>query len=154
MFNHIKTNQPYYSVREKINYYKRVIDGKEPNASPTARRIAKGRLRTLQRLDSRSFDEPELIMTNDKHFGNESKPRIAAVVDKDSKWRLLVIGSHKRKTDALVLDKQPDRQLSGRKVWIDRSEVYETRDVNGVKKLSRYDKTKIKAMFCKKNSND
>ena len=150
MFKHGMTGKVYYSVREKINYYKAVIDGRR-DAPAATKRKAKLRLKTLEKLNARTFDEPTLIVTDDKHFGNEiAKPRAAAIVDKDNKGRLLVVGIHHRTANEIILDKNPARQISGRKVWIDRSDVYETKDILGLKPLTKYDKEKIKQILQKK----
>ncbi|MBO5027150.1 MAG: hypothetical protein J6C23_02665 [Clostridia bacterium] len=150
MFIHGKTKKKYYSVREKINYYKKVIAGKQ-QAPPTTKRKAKARLRTLQRIDSQTYAEPTFIVTNDKHFGNGiDKPRLGVVIDTDSRGRLLVASVNHRTSKAVILDKQPFRQVDERKKWIDKSEVYETKYIDSVKSLTRYDKAKIIDILRKK----
>lgn len=150
MFKHGMTGKIYYSVREKINYYKAVIAGKKEAPAATKRK-AKGRLRTLERLNARTFDEPTLIVTDDKHFGNGlHKPRAVAVIDSDDKGKLLVVGIHHRTTNEIILDKDPSRQISGRKVWIDRADVYENKSIPELKHFTQYDKEKIKEILRKK----
>ena len=90
MFIHSKTGKKYYSIREKINYYKGVIEGKI-QAPPKAKRKAKARLKTLTKLNDRAYNEPTLIVTNDTHFDNKiSKPRLCIAYKVDSKGRVLV----------------------------------------------------------------
>ncbi len=150
MFEHGKTKKKYYSVREKINYYKRVLAGKQ-QAPATTKRKAKARLRTLQRIDSQSYTEPTFIVTNDKYFGNGiDKPRLGVVIDTDNRGRLLVASVNHRTSKAVILDKQPFRQVDERKKWIDRSEVYETKYIDGLKPLTKYDKAKIIEILRKK----
>lgn len=150
MFKHGKTNYTYYSVREKINYYKSVIAGNR-EAPVATKRKAKARLKTLQKINTQSYAEPTLIMTDDKHFGNGmSKPRIGVVIATDEKNRLLVAPLNKRTTQAIILDNQINRQVDERRAWIDKSEVYETKYVDGVKSLTKYDKEKIKCILRKK----
>ena len=151
MFVHGKTGKKYYSVREKINYYKKVIACKVPDASAATKRKAKLRLKTLQRLNNRDYSEPCLVATDDKHFGNStSKPRGCVVVDCDQFGRLLVSPLRKRVTKLIVLDKDPDRQVGDVKRWIDSSEVYEIKSISNMKSLNRYDKEKVKSILRKK----
>ena len=151
MFKHGKTGQVYYSVREKINYYKAVIAGKK-DAPAATKRKAKFRLKTLEKLNARTFDEPTLIVTDDKHFGNEMhKPRLGVVVAQDKRGgdRVLVAPIHHRTSKVVVLDKTPDRQIDERKNWVNKSEIYETKYISGVKPLTKYDKAKIRLNFDK-----
>ena len=144
MFEHGKNKDKYYSIREKINYYQKVIKGTVV-ASAKTKRKAKTRLKTLMKLNERRFEEPTLIVTDDKHFGDGiSKPRLAVVVDTDpKKGKLYVASVNQRTSKAIILDNQIDRQIDERKKWIDRSDVYETKYIKGVKPLTRYDKRKI-----------
>ena len=101
MFIHGKTGKKYYSVREKINYYNKVIAGKVDAPAETKRK-AKLRLKTLNRINSAEYSEPSLIVKNDKHFGNGiNKPRACVVIDTDSKGRLLVSSLENRNTKIL-----------------------------------------------------
>ncbi len=150
MFEHGKTKKKYYSVREKINYYKRVIAGTQQAPAATKRK-AKARLKTLEKINTQTYEEPTFIVTNDKHFGNSiDKPRLGIVIDTDSRGRLLVASVNHRTSKAVILDKQPSRQVDERKKWIDRSEVYETKNIDGVKSLTKYDKAKIIEILRKK----
>ena len=150
MFIHGKTNKKYYSVREKINYYKKVIAGTQ-QAPASTKRKAKARLRTLQRIDAQTYREPTFIVTNDKHFGNKiNKPRLGIVIDADNRGRLLVASVNQRTSNAVILDREPSRQVDERKKWIDKSEVYETKYIDGVKSLTKYDKAKIVEILRKK----
>lgn len=80
MFKHGKTGKVYYSVREKINHYKKRIDDK--NLTVAQREYAKQRVGELTYLNNLTYTEPELIVTDDKVFGNGiSKPRLCAVID-------------------------------------------------------------------------
>lgn len=151
MFEHGKTGKKYYSVREKINYYNRVIAGKE-NASAATKRKAPLRLKTLKRLNEQDYETPRLIVTDDKHFGNGiSKPRMCVVIKEDKKGRLLVVPIYKRTTKTMLLDRDPDRQISssreGKTRFIDKSDVYECKHINSKMSLTRYDKSKIKELF-------
>lgn len=108
-------------------------------------------MKTLQRIDLQSYAEPTFIVTNDKHFGNGiDKPRLGVVIDTDNRGRLLVASVNHRTSKAVILDKQPFRQVDERKKWIDRSEVYETKYIDGVKPLTKYDKKKIIEILRKK----
>ena len=71
MFEHGKTKQKYYSVREKINYYQNIINGKIVNVPNLVKRKAPLRLKSLRKINQNVYDEPTLIVTNDKHFGNK-----------------------------------------------------------------------------------
>lgn len=151
MFKHGKTNKIYYSIREKINYYKDVISGKNKNVSIKTKRKAPVRLKTLNRLNNRSYDEPTLIITSDKNFGNNiDKPRLCVVIDKDDKGRLLVCNIEQRTSKTIILDKNINRQIGNKKRWIDKSDVYETKYISNTKDLSKYDKDKIKNILRKK----
>ena len=149
MFKHVKTGKAYYSIREKMNFYKSILSGKT-KGTVAQRRKAKARLSALEKLDKRSFEDPDIIVTNDKHFGNESKPRACVVIDRDNKDRVYVAPLEKRTTKNIILDKQPDRQTANNRRWIDRSEVYETKVISGIKPLSHYDKKKVKEILRKK----
>ena len=150
MFKDGRTGYTYYSVREKINYYKGVIAGRIDAPAETKRK-AKGRVRPLTAINEQAYTEPTLIMTNDMHFGNSiSKPRLGVVIDADKKNRVLVAPVNQRTTKAIVLDKQPDRQVDERKAWIDKSEIYEIKYIRGVQPLTVYDKTKVKQILRKK----
>lgn len=151
MFKHGMTGKVYYSVREKINYYKAVIDGRR-DAPAATKRKAKLRLKTLEKLNARTFDEPTLIVTDDKHFGNTiHKPRLGVVVADDERGgdRVLVASVNRSVSKAVVLDNAPDRQVDEHKRWINRSEIYETKYLAGVKPLTKYDKAKIRKIYPK-----
>lgn len=152
MFVHGKTGKKYYSVREKINYYKKVIAGKVPDAPATTKRKAKLRLKTLNRINTQSYSDPKLIVTDDKHFGNGiSKPRLCVAVKEDQKGRIMVAPLYKRTSRTVIMDKNVDRQVSntsdGHVRWLDRSDVYEQKCVDSKISLTRYDKNKIKSIF-------
>lgn len=88
------------------------------------------------------------------HFGNNiSKPRLCVVTAKDTKGRLLVAPVLKKISKTIVLDKQIDRQISktsdGHNRWIDVNDAYETKYLNGVKPLTKYDKAKIRDLYYK-----
>lgn len=86
MFKHSLTNKKYYSIREKINYYERVISAKEKDVSAKTKRKAPLRLKTLHKLNNRNFDEPTLVVVNDKQLGNPiAKPRLAVAYKMDEK---------------------------------------------------------------------
>lgn len=143
MFVHGKTKKTYYSIKEKIKYYKGVINGTIKSDVKTKRK-AKARLKSLTKLDSRSFNEPTLIITNDNHFGNSiSKPRLSIVIDKDNKGRLLSIGTEHAISKSIILDKNNTFQTSNSKAWIDKSEIYETKYISGINGLTKYDIAKL-----------
>ena len=49
------------------------------------------------------------------------------------------------------MDNDPTRQIGDTRIWIDRSEIYETKIVSeGIKPLSRYDKERVKTILRKK----
>ena len=149
-FVHGKTGYTYYSVNEKLNYYKKMINNPRSVSSEDLLK-AKKRISELEKLKSRSFEEPTLIVTNDKHFKNGiSKPRVAVVVDKDAKGKLIIASVNKRTTDSIVLDRTPDRQVDSRITSIDRSEVYETKYVSNLNPLTEYDKIKMNNRYKKK----
>lgn len=151
MFEHGKTKQKYYSVREKINYYQNILNGKIVNVSNSVKRKAPLRLKSLRKINQNVYDEPTLIVTNDKHFGNKiSKPRLSVVIDKDSKGRLLIVNTEHTKTKSIILDKNPTFQIGNKKKWIDLSEVYETKYIKGIKNLTKFDKDKISKLLVKK----
>lgn len=156
MFKHGKTNYVYYSVNEKIKHYNNILktgktfDGKVLTAS--RREYAESRLEYLNSLKNRSFNDPDLIMTNDNHFGNAiSKPRVCAVIDTDKKGRVLVAPVEKRTTKTIILDNDYERQIGNKRTWIDRSEIYEVdRYITNVAHLSNNDMAKIKYILRKK----
>ena len=67
-------------------------------------------------------------MLIDKHFGNKiSKPRAYVVIDEDPKNRLLVSPIEKRSSNCIILNNDITRQIGNKKVWIDKSEIYENK---------------------------
>lgn len=150
MFIHGKTGQVYYSIKDKIKYYsKRAFNDK--TITPEQKQYALKRLNELKALDKSAYDEPDLIITDDKHFGNGiSKPRLCAVIDKDSKGRVCVAPIVKRTIKTVILDNDYDRQIDDKRKWIDRSNIYETKYIDGVKPLTQNDKAKIKKIIRKK----
>ena len=152
MFIHGKTGKTYYSVREKINYYKRVINGTEKNVSVATKRKAPLRLKTLQRINEQDYSEPRLIITDDKHFScGMSKPRMCVAVQEDNKGRVLVAPLYKRTTKTMILDTEVGRQISssrdGKAKYIDKSDIYERKYIDSKALLTKYDKAKIKELF-------
>lgn len=144
MFIHGKNNYVCYSVREKINYYKKVINGKI-NASPKTKRKAKLRLKTLEKINRQSYNEPRLIITDDTHFGNSmSKPRLCVAYGEDNKGRIFAYPIHNRKSKVILIDNNLDRQIENNSKRIDKSDVYETKYINGIKPLSKSTKKIIK----------
>lgn len=143
MFKHFKTNKLYYSVREKINYYKKVISGKV-DADSTVKRKAKLRLKTLTKINTQSYDEPRLIVTNDYHFGNSSKPRLCVAYGEDNKNRIKVFPIHKRTIKTIIIDNNLDRQIDPKYVPLDKSDVYELKYIFNVKPLSKGTRQMIK----------
>ena len=144
MFVHGKTNKKYYSVREKINYYNKVLKG-QIVAPLKTRRKAKLRLKTLNKINNQLYNEPRLIVTDDKHFGNSiSKPRLCIAYGTDKKGRIKVYSIEKRSSNIIILDNNIDRQISSKYKFLDKSDVYETKYILGVKPLTKNTKQKIK----------
>lgn len=149
MFVHNKTNKFNYSVNEKLKYYKNIVSSN--NFSKHNKDYVFKRINELTLLKNRTFDEPELIVVDDKHFGNGiSKPRLAVVFDKDDKGRVLCASVSKRTTKAIILDSDFERQIDERKRWVDRSDIYEIKTIDGVKPLTLNDKLRIKYILGKK----
>lgn len=101
-----------------------------------------------------SYVDNRPFMGRRRDFGNNiSKPRLCVVTAKDNKGRLFVAPVYKKTSKTIVLDKQIDRQISktseGHNKWIDISDVYETKVLNGVKPLTKYDKAKISDLYHK-----
>lgn len=89
MFAHGKTNKTYYSVREKLKYYKSRL--KDSSLTKTQRDYAEKRILELDKLNRCTYDEPQLVVTNDARFGNGiSQPRMCVAVKKDSKDRIML----------------------------------------------------------------
>lgn len=156
-FTHGRTGYTYYSVNEKINYYTGMLkSGKTADGKPISEAqedYARGRLSVLQGLRSRSFAEPTMIVTDDKHFGNAiSKPRACVIVGVDKKNRLLAAPVYKRTVKAVILDNDYNRQVEPWERPIDRSDVYEIKYIDGLKPLTENDKGKIKVVRAKNNS--
>ena len=141
MFIHNKTKKVYYSIDEKIEHYSLISKGKKSHGNVT-KTYARKRLRELKELKARDFESPDLVVVNDKHFGNGiSKPRLGVVVaTKDSKVK--VAPFHHRKTKVLILDNYTDYQLDQRATFVDRSDLYETKYMDPVPPLTDGDKRK------------
>lgn len=150
MFKHSITGKPYYSVREKINYYSNILNGKIPATSGLKVR-ARQRLPELRSINSQTYDEPTMIVTDDSHFGNKiSKSRACVVVGIDRKKRLLVCPVRDRTTKTVILENDTSRQVDGTSKPLDRSDVYETKYILGLAALTRGDKKRLKAIHGKK----
>lgn len=149
MFKHSKTGYTYYSVNEKINHYKEKLKSKFTTAKQ--KEYAEMRIAELTGLKTRTFAEPALIVTNDTHFGNKmSKPRLCAVIDADNKGHVYIAPVIKRTTKSIILDNDYERQIGDKRAWVDRSEIYETKYIDGVMPLTNNDKAKIKHILRKK----
>ena len=150
MFKHGMTGKVYYSVREKINYYINILKGKIP-ASTELKNKAKRRLPELQGINLQSYNEPTMIVTDDKLFGNRmSKPRACVVVGVDKKNRLLACPVRDRTTKTVILENDTSRQVEGTPKLLDRSDVYETKYMLGLAVLTGGDKKRLEAIHCKK----
>ncbi|MBQ2710798.1 MAG: hypothetical protein IJF66_02510 [Clostridia bacterium] len=146
MFTHSLTKKVHYSVREKINYYNKVVAGKI-SVPAKVKRKAKLRLKTLNQLNNQSYLEPTLIITDDKHFGNSiSKPRLCVAYGIDDKNRIRVFPIQKRTSKAVILDNNVERQVSSSYRLLDKSDVYETKYIQNVKPLSKASKKIIKSI--------
>ncbi|MCM1305888.1 MAG: hypothetical protein NC037_00290 [Bacteroides sp.] len=149
MFIHGKTGKKYYSVREKLNYFKTRISDK--SLSEAQRKYAKTRISELSSINERTYNEPRLVVTDDKVFGNQiHKPRLCAVIDEDKSGKLFVAPIVGRTTKAIILDNDHNRQVGDRRAWIDRSNIYEDKYIEDTKPLTTNDKIKIKNILRKK----
>ncbi len=156
MFKHGRAGKVCYSVREKINYYKKVISGNITDVPVSTRRKAKARLKSLEKINNQSYDEPRLIVTDDKHFDHKmSKPRLAIAYGENSKGNIFVVPIYGRaaETKTIIFDKDINRQASvnshGKARYLDKSDVYEQKYVSKNFGLTKYDKAKIKSIFKK-----
>lgn len=55
-----------------------------------------------------------------------------------------------RTSKSIILDNDYSRQIGDKRKWIDRSNVYENKYIDGVKPLTTNDKSKIKTILRKK----
>jgi len=149
MFIHSKTNKKYYSVREKIKYYKSIIEGKL-NVDISTKRKARLRLRSLYKIEKQSYSEPTLVVTDDSHFGNGvKKPRLCVAFGIDNKQRIKVFPIRKRTTNSIIIDNNLDRQIESNYRWLDKSDIYEIKYIDNVKPLSKSTKKIIKHLHKK-----
>lgn len=146
MFKHGKTGQQYYSIRDKIKYYnKRAYN--DNTVTPEQKAYALKRLGELKELDNAPYNYPTMIVTDDKHFGDKiSKPRACVVVGIDTKKRLVVCPVHDRTVKTVILDNDVTRQVESRQSVIDRSDVYEIKNIKGLKPLTLNDRRKLQAI--------
>lgn len=126
MFVHGKTGKTYYSVREKIRYYDKRLKT-DKTLSDAQCNYAQRRLSELKQLNNRTFSEPTLIVTDDKHFGNGiCKPRLCVAYASDTKGRVRVAPVVKNSGKYCSLDSLPDRMISDQNnQYIDRSDIFE-----------------------------
>ena len=155
MFIHGKTNKIYYSVREKIKYYNDCLKGKflKPGQRLPAykKEYAEFRIAQLKGSIKDKYNEPTIIVTNDKFFGNPiAKPRLSVVIDEDNKGRILCSPILPRTSKNIILDNDIDRQIGDKRKWIDKSEIYETKYIENACSLTNYDKKKIINILRKK----
>lgn len=150
MFTHGRTGQTYYSVREKINYYKKRAFN-DNTVSIEQKQYALKRLGELKAVDKQSYDEPTMIVTNDKRLGNGiDKPRACVVLGREGKNWLRVSPVLKRTVDAVILDNDITRQIGSGQKLISDTEVYELKYLKGLQPLTENDKKKIRALHKKK----
>lgn len=150
MFIHGRTGKKIYSVRDKIKHYNKIAYN-DKTVTPAQKQYALRRLGELKELDKAPYDEPTMIVTDDKLFGNGiSKPRACVVVGQDEKKRLLVCPIHDRTTKTVILDHDTLRQVDAREKPLDRSEVYETKNIPALVPLTFYDKRKLRQIHGKK----
>ena len=150
MFKHGKTNQVYYSVREKVNYYnKRAYNDK--SISPEQKIYALKRLDELKALDRQPYTEPRFVVTDDKLFGNGiSKHRLCVAITEDSKQRVMLAPVVKRTAKTMILDEDIERQISDRPVkWVNKNDIYERKYIDSRAELTKYDKAKLNILFRK-----
>lgn len=151
MFIHGKTGRIYYSVRDKIDYYNGVLSGKI-KASNELKEKAKERLKELKNIYKQSYNEPKVIVADDKKFGNQiNKPRMCVAIREDNKNRIFVAPIQKNVSNYIVFDNDINRQISktsdGRNKWINRDDVYEVKYFSPELKLTTRDKEKIKRLY-------
>ena len=154
MFIHGKTGKIYYSIKEKIDYYEKIVRKEKTDVPITTKRKAPLRLKTLKKLDQRTFDEPTLVVTDDKFFGNGiSKSRPVVVVDKRNDGKFFVAPLQHVTSKQVVLDNNIGYQVSktadGKNKWISKNDIYETKNLSSLKSLSKNDKRKIKDLYKK-----
>ncbi len=150
MFIHGRTGEKIYSVREKIKHYSKIAYN-DKLATSAQKKHALQRLDELKAIDSCKYDEPTMIVTDDKHFGHKmSKPRACVVVGQDSKNRLLACPVHKRTAKTVILENDTSRQVESTAKPLDRSDVYETKYINGLATLTKGDIKRLKAIHGKK----
>ncbi len=150
MFIHGRTGEKIYSVREKIKHYSKIAYN-DKSATSAQKKHALQRLDELKAIDSCKYDEPIMIVTDDKHFGHKmSKPRACVFVGQDSKNRLLACPLHKRTAKTVILENDTSRQVESTTKPLDRSDVYETKYINGLATLTKGDIKRLKAIHCKK----
>lgn len=143
MFIHGMTGKEYYSVREKINHYTKKL--KDKNITPKQKEHARKRIEELKKLDERAYSDPTIIVTNDKRLGNPiDKPRACVVIGTKGKNWLRVSPIVKRTTKAIILDNDMERQVDHTEKYIDKSEVYEAKDIDTLKELTKNDRNKIR----------
>ena len=68
------------------------------------KRKDKLRLKTLTKINNQTYNEPRLIVTNDKHFGNGiNKPKLCVAYTEDNKKRIKVFQYVKEQQNLLLL---------------------------------------------------
>ena len=145
-FIHNATKKCFYSIEDKIKHYSDISKGRKTYKNVT-KTYARKRLSELKELRNRTFDNPDLVVVNDTHFGNKGdKPRLAVVIGRKNEF-IRVSPFHKRKTNALVLDNYTEYQLDERGGWVKDKDVYETKYIEPVYPLSNSDKKKSKCYF-------
>lgn len=144
-----QTGKKYYSVQEKIKHYSSMLERKD--ISLDKKKLAKQRLIELKAIDNCLYDEPTMIITDDKYFGNpSSKLRACVVVGVDNKQQLLACPVRKRTIKTVILENDTDRQMDSTVKILKRKDVYETKNISGLASLTSGDKKKIKAIHSKK----
>ena len=73
-----------------------------------------------------------------------SKPRLCVAYGEDNRGRLKVYPVYKRTSKVILIDNNLDRQISDSCKRIDKSNVYETKYIYGIKPLSKSTKKIIK----------
>ena len=150
MFIHGRTGKKIYSVREKIKHYSKIAYN-DKLVTPAQKKHALQRLDELKKIDSCTYNEPTMIVTDDKRFGNAiSKPRACVVIGQDSKKRLLACPVHKRTAKTVILENDTAHQIDSIIKPLDRSDVYETKYISGLATLTSGDIKRIKAIHGKK----
>lgn len=150
MFVHGKTNKRYFSVKEKLAYYKARVN--DSSLTSEQKSYARQRICELDGIDKWSYQNPRMVVVNDSKFGNPmSKPRLCVAIKSDNKNRILVAPLMRTNTNYIILDNDIERQISktadGKNKWVSRDEIYEDKYISPHAELTDRDIAKIKRLY-------